>query len=136
MLNHDDVELVRALEQCQVPSAGFPHAAHLRVAWVYLHESPTLEQAVEQMATTLRRFAESVGQAGKYSGPTTVFWVLQLAAARAVFPDAGLDTVLRAYPRLLDKNLIRADDRTHVIAPGPTHSSSDAPNRSLSGRSA
>ena len=25
-------------------------------------------------------------------------------------PDAGLDAVLRAYPRLLDKNLIRPDE--------------------------
>jgi hypothetical protein len=136
MLNDDDLDLVRALERCKAPSSGFPHAAHLRVAWVYLHESPSLEGAVELMATTLRRFAESVGQVGKYSGPTTIFWVLQLAAARAVMPGAGLDTVLRAYPRLLDKNLIRADDCSHVTAPGSTHSPSDPSDRPLPGRPA
>ena len=59
------------------------------------------------MADTLRRFSISVGKAEKYSEPTTVFWMLQVAAARAVMPGATLDAVLRAYPRLLDKDLIR-----------------------------
>ena len=135
MLSPDDVELTRALERGQ-PSGGFPHASHLRVAWVYLHESGSIDQAIERMAATLRRFAASVGHAEKYSEPTTVFWMLQVAAARAVMPDAGLDAVLRAYPRLLDKHLIRADDSCHVIASGATDSSSDPPDRPLPRRSA
>ena len=136
MLSRDDVELTRTLERCEVPNEGLPHASHLRVAWVYLCESASLDQAVERMAATLRRFAVSVGHAEKYSEPTTVFWMLQIAAARAVMPGAGMDEVLRAYPRLLDKNFIRADDPHHVIAPDPLDSSRDAPGRALSGRSA
>lgn len=136
MLSHDDVLLARALERGQVPNDGFPHVSHLRVAWVYLHEVPSLDGAIETMANTLRRFAASVGKSEKYSESTTVFWMLQVAAARAVMPDAGLNAVLRAYPRLLDKNLIRADDPSHVIASGPSHSPSDPPDRSLPGRSA
>jgi hypothetical protein len=136
MLNHEDVALARALERCEVPNEGFPHASHLRIAWVYLNESTSLDHAVERMAATLRRFAASVGRADKYSEPTTVFWMLQVAAAKAVMPGADLDAVLRAYPRLLDKNLIRMDDPKHVIAPDSPHSSSDAPDRPLPGRSA
>jgi hypothetical protein len=128
----DDVELTRALERCEVPNDGFAHASHLRVAWVYLSESASLDEAIARMGATLRRFAASVGRAEKYSEPTTVFWMLQVAAARAVMPDAGIDAVLKAYPRLLDKNLIRADDSHHVIAPGPAHSSSDASDRPVS----
>ena len=129
MLNRDDVELARALERCEIPDEGFPHASHLRVAWVYLAESASLDQAIARMAATLRRFAAAAGQAEKYSEPTTVFWMLQVAAARAVMPDAGIDAVLRAYPRLLDKHFIRADDAHHAIAPGPTPSSSESPDR-------
>ena len=125
MLNRDDLILTRALERCEVPPEGFPHASHLHVAWVYLNES-----------ATLRRFAAAVGKAGKYSESTTVFWMLQVAAARAAMPGAGLDTLLRAYPRLLDKNLMRASEAPHVIAPGSTDSSSDAPDRPLPGRPA
>jgi hypothetical protein len=114
MLSRDDVELTRALERCEVPTEGLPHASHLRVAWVYLSESASLDEAIARMGATLRRFTASVGQAEKYSEPTTVFWMLQVAAARAVMPDAGIDAVLRAYPRLLDKNLIRADGPPHT----------------------
>ena len=133
MLSRDDLELTRALERRELPAGGFPHRSHLRVAWVYLTESPSLDQAVQRMAATVRGFAVSVGKAEKYSEPTTVFWMLQVAAARAAMPGADFDAVLRAYPRLLDKDLIRADDTTHVITPGPIDSSSDAPDRPLPG---
>ena len=136
MPGRDSVELTRALERCEVPDEGFPHASHLRVAWVYLSESASVDQAIERMAATLRRLAVSVGNAEKYSEATTVFWMLQVAAARAMMPGAGFDAVLRAYPRLLDKHFIRADDPDHVIAPGSTHPPSDAPARPVSGRSA
>ena len=82
MLNRGDVELARGLERGEIPSGGFPHASHLRVAWVYLHEYPSIDQAIDRMAGTLRRFAVSVGQAEKYSDSTTAFWMLQVAAAR------------------------------------------------------
>jgi hypothetical protein len=130
-----DVELARAVERCEVPAAGFPHASHLRVAWVYLNESATIEEAVGRMAATLRRFSASVGHAEKYSEPTTAFWMLQVAAARAALPGADFDAVLRAYPRLLDSNLMRPEP-THVPAPGTVDSSSDPSDRPLPGRSA
>ena len=129
MVNPRDVALTRALERCEVPSEGFPHASHLRVAWVYLEECASLDDAVAKMAGTLRAFAASVGQAEKYSEPTTVFWMLQVAAARAAMPGADLDAVLHAYPRLLDKNLIRAAEAAHVITPGATDSPRDASHR-------
>ena len=101
-----DTELTRALERCEIPNTGFHHADHLRVALVYLNESATIAAAVDRMASTLRRFAASVGQAQKYSQVTTEFWMYQVAAARSVMPDASAETLFAAYPRLLDKNLI------------------------------
>jgi hypothetical protein len=136
MPNRDDVMLTRALERCDVPAEGFPHASHLRVAWVYLNESPSLDRAVERMSATLRGFATSLGKAEKYSEPTTVFWMRQVAAARAAMPGADLDALLRAYPRLLDRNLMRADEASHVTTSGSAHSPSDAPDRPLPGQSA
>ena len=101
-----DAELARALERGEVPNEGFHHADHLRVALVYLNESPSVDAAVERMASTLNRFAASVGQARKYSQSTTEFWMYQMAAARAVMPGADCEAIVGAYPRLLDKNLI------------------------------
>jgi len=105
-----DAELARTLERCEVPDDGFPHASHLRVAWTYLVESATVDDAVDRMASTLRRFAAAMGKADKYSHRTTLFWMYQLAAIRALMPDADCEAAIQAYPRLLDKNLILADD--------------------------
>jgi len=127
-----DAEMARALERGEVPNGGFPHASHLRVAWTYLRESATVDEAVERMASTLRRFAASVGQAEKYAHPITVFWIYQLAAVRALMPDADCQAALRAYPRLLDKNLILADDSCDAASPGSAHPSRHAPDRTLS----
>jgi hypothetical protein len=132
VLNSADVELTRALERGEAPTGGFPHAAHLRVAWVYLVECASIDAAVAKMAATLRGFTASVGKADKYSEPTTVFWMLQVAAARAAMPGADLETILRAYPRLLDKDLMRAAGAAHVTAPGATDSPSDASHRPVS----
>jgi hypothetical protein len=128
MVAAPDVALTRALERCEVPNAGFPHASHLRVAWVYLSESPTVDQALARMAATLRRFAASVGRAEKYSDAITAFWMYQMAAVRAVMPGADVDDVLRAFPRLLDKDLIAS-------APRAADSSSDPSDRPVSRRS-
>ena len=128
-----DTELTRALERGALPNAGFHHADHLRVALVYLNESPTVDGAIDRMATTLNRFAASVGQPQKYSQATTEFWMHQVAAVRAVMPDASADTLFAAFPRLLDKRLILAyysDDATSTGAP---HSPRDTPDRALSG---
>lgn len=136
MLSRDDAWLARAIERCEVPDEGFPHASHLRVAWVYLSESASVDQAIERMAATLRRFAISVGKAEKHSEATTVFWMLQVAAVRAVMPGAGFNDVLRAYPRLLGMSLILEDHSNHATASGAPYPSSDAPDRPVSGRSA
>jgi len=125
MAGSPNVELTRALERGEAPPAGFPHASHLRVAWVYLSESPTVDQALARMAATLRRFAASVGRAEKYSDAITAFWMYQMAAVHAIMPGAAVDDVLRAYPRLLDKDLIAS-------APRAADSSGDPSDRPLS----
>jgi len=100
-----DAELARTLEHGEVPAGGFRHRDHLRVALVYLNESPTVADAIDRMADTLVRFATSAGQPQKYSQPLTEFWMYQVAAARALMPGATADALFAAFPRLLDKNL-------------------------------
>jgi hypothetical protein len=108
MSKADDEALARALERGEVPNAGFRHMSHLRVALVYLNESASVDEAIDTMAATLRRFAATVGHPEKYSQPTTEFWMYQMAAAHAVLPDADCDALLAAFPWLLDTNLSRA----------------------------
>src|SRR5438105_1607197 len=132
MTSGADAALARALERCEVPNDGFPHASHLRVAWVYLAEAPSVDAAIARMEATLRRFAASVGKPEKYSGPTTAFWMYQLAAMRALMPDAAIDAVLDAFPRLLDKNLVLAYYSGDAAPPRAAHPSRDPSDRPLS----
>ena len=104
-----DVELTRAVERGQMPNEGFHHLDHLRVAWVYLEESPTVDEAIARMAATLRRCAASVGKPEKYSDPLTAFWVYQMAAVRAMMPGTDCAAIVARYAWLLDKTLATRD---------------------------
>jgi len=126
-----DVELARALERGDVPNEGFAHASHLRVAWVYLDESASVDEAAARIASTLRGFAASVGKSEKYHETITVFWMRALAAARSAMPGATLDEVLRANPRLLDKNLVFAYYSTDQLFTEEARRSWVAPDRQL-----
>ena len=79
-----DVELTRALERGEIKD--FHHASHLHVAWVYLTESSSVQQAARKMRNTLRRFAAAAGKPGKYHETITLFWVHLLSRAARVRP--------------------------------------------------
>ena len=99
-----DVELTRALERGEIANEGFHHVSHLHVAWVYLAESASVQQAADKMRDTLRRFTHSVGAPQKYHETITLFWVHLLGKARAVSRGKPLEDVVHANPQLLEKN--------------------------------
>jgi len=147
-----DVELTRALERGEIKD--FHHASHLHVAWVYLTESSSVQQAAKKMRNTLRRFAAAAGKPEKYNETITLFWVHLLSRAQAASRAERLEDVVHANPQLLEKNfplayysterLFSDKARTSWVEPDlkllsidafATCSSSpprDAPNRSLS----
>ena len=96
-----DVELSRALERGEI--RNFHHASHLHVAWVYLAESSSAEQAANKMRDTLSRFAARAGKPQKYHETITLFWVHILAYA--VSRGERLEEIVHANPQLLEKNL-------------------------------
>lgn len=109
------IGLTRAIERGEMPEGGFHHLDHLRLAWVYLHEAPSVDEAFSRMAQTLRRFSTWVGKSEKYSDSVTAFWVYQLAALTALTGAAELDDLLRECPRLLDQDLGVADFATRSV---------------------
>jgi hypothetical protein len=101
-----DVEFARAFENGAVTPAEFGHHAHMRVAWVYLREQPTMGAALEHMRAAIKRFAAAAGASQKYHETITVLWMLLLAEARNGETDTReLGEVLRDHPRLADKDL-------------------------------
>lgn len=149
-----DVELTRALERGQIANEDFHHVSHLHVAWVYLAESSSVQQAANKMRDTLRRFASAAGQPQKYHETITLFWVHLLSSAHPASGAERLEEIVQANPQLLEKNfplayysaerLFSDEARTSWVEPDlkplsinatATRSYSppcDAPNRSLS----
>ena len=97
-----DGELTRALEQGEIKD--FHHASHLHVAWVYLAESSSVQQAASKMRETLRRFAAAAGKPEKYHETITLFWVHLLSRAYAACHGERLENIVQANPQLLEKN--------------------------------
>ena len=99
-----DTELVRALESGEIANEDFHHLSHLHVAWAYLSESSDVDEAVDKMRNTLRRFATSAGKPEKYHETITLFWVRLLAGIRAARSGETLEQIVQKNPRLLEKN--------------------------------
>jgi hypothetical protein len=100
-----DEAFARAFEDGAVTPAEFGHVAHVRVAWVYLREAESVEDALMRMRAAIRRFAAAAGAAQKYHETITVLWMRLLADLRARGVSGELADVLRAYPELADKDL-------------------------------
>jgi hypothetical protein len=101
-----DVEFTRALERGEIKD--FHHASHLHVAWVYLAESSSVQQAANKMRDTLRRFAAACGRPEKYHETITLFWVHLLSRASAASHGERLEDIVHANPQLLEKNFALA----------------------------
>jgi len=99
-----DVELTRALERGEIANEDFHHVSHLHVAWVYLAESSSVQQAANKMRDTLRRFTATAGKPQKYHETITLFWVHLLSRAHADSGGEHLEEIVRANPQLLEKN--------------------------------
>ena len=147
-----DVEFTRALERGEI--GDFHHASHLHVAWVYLTESSSVQEAAGKTRDTLRRFAAAAGKPEKYHETITLFWVHVLSRAYAAKRGGRLEEIVHANPQLLEKNFplayysaerlfsdeariswVEPDLKPFPINATATYSSSppcDAPNRSLS----
>jgi hypothetical protein len=100
-----DEAFARAFEDGSVTPAQFDHVAHVRVAWVYLQEAASLEEALSRMREAIRRFAAAAGVPQKYHETITVLWMRVLADARAAGAAGELADVLQAHPALADKDL-------------------------------
>jgi hypothetical protein len=101
-----DMEFARAFESGKVTPEEFDHRAHVRVAWVYLKEAPSVAEALPRMREAIKYFAAAAGASQKYHETITVLWMRLLDDVKGrVGPDAELADVLRDFPSLADKDL-------------------------------
>ncbi|MEZ4699702.1 MAG: hypothetical protein R2834_05190 [Rhodothermales bacterium] len=102
-----DRAFVRDFEACAVAPADFDHAAHIRLAYVYLCEMPA-DRAVARVREVLQAYLAHLGMGeGKYHETLTRAWVLAVRhfMARSVPCDSAA-AFIEASPRLLDTGIL------------------------------
>src|SRR5262249_15523329 len=99
-----DDEFLAAFERCTLPRAEWTHAAHVRMAWLYLGRLP-FEQALTQIRDGIRRYNATHGSDGYHETITVAFVVL--IRSRMVDAKAGedFDGFRVRNPDLLDRRL-------------------------------
>src|SRR6185295_13065783 len=70
-----DDELINCFEAGEVPTGGFHHEQHVRVAWHYVATRP-LPEALDCFVSGLKRFALNLGKPGLYHETITIAYVL------------------------------------------------------------
>jgi hypothetical protein len=101
-----DCRFARAFERGEISNRDFHHRDHLRLAWAYLAECGSTEEASARVGAAIRGFANAAAAPHKYHETMTLFWVKTLALVRDRLPaGADLEDALRAVSGLLDKDL-------------------------------
>jgi hypothetical protein len=100
-----DAEFLAVFERGGFPGNGFPHRAHLRMAWLYI-SSLGPEQAIDKAAVGIRNLAEQNGVPTLYHDTITRAWVYAVAAAIGHSSSKTFNDFMDEHPRLLDKHLL------------------------------
>ncbi len=106
-VSEEDARFRRAFEALEVAPAEFDHAAHVRLAYVYLCEGG-VEAAVEQMKRALLAFIAHVGaDPVKYHATITRAWVMAVDHFMNKSEACGsYAEFVRINPRLLDSRIM------------------------------
>jgi hypothetical protein len=100
-----DEEFLAAFEWCTLPRAEWTHAAHVRLAWLYLGRLP-FDQALGQVRDGIRRYNAAHGSDGYHETITVAFVVL----IRSRMADEGAGEGFAGFqarnPDLLDRGLL------------------------------
>src|SRR3546814_20330283 len=106
-----DLEFKRRFEACETLAAEFDHAAHVRLAYVYLCGHSTDAAAGQMKAELLAFLAQlGVGQA-KYHETSTRAWVLLVDhfMSRSPTDSPSASDFLQPNPQLLDRTPMPTD---------------------------
>jgi hypothetical protein len=92
----NDDEFLAAFETCTLPKAEWTHAAHVRMAWLYLTRLP-FPDALEAIRGGIRRYNAAVGSDGYHETVTAAFTLLVNAR---LADEAGFAEFTARHPEL------------------------------------
>src|ERR1700733_7158442 len=93
-------DLIDRFENDAVPEDSFHHADHVRLAFSYLCEFPVL-QALEKLATALKRFAAGRGKTQLYNETITCAYFFLIRERMASCEGVDWEEFARRNPDLL-----------------------------------
>lgn len=105
--SRDDLLFQQSFETFKIAPAAFNHAAHVRLAYIYLCNLP-LEVAADRMKGSLLAFLAHIGVgSSKFHETITRAWILAVRHFMEVSqPLASSLNFIEANPRLLDSKLM------------------------------
>jgi len=116
-ISAQDREFVAAFEAFAIAPERFDHAAHVRLAYIYLCEGP-VEAAMERMKRALLAFLGHLGLgATKYHETITRAWVMAVAhfMESSPVPCDSAATFMAASPELLDPRIMLTHYSAEVL---------------------
>lgn len=115
-LSADDREFRRAFEACETAPADFDHAAHVRLAYIYLCEHP-VDVATRKMKDALLAYLAHLGIGeAKYHETITRAWILAVGhfMGRTAACASAADFIA-ASPELLDSRIMLTHYSAEVL---------------------
>ena len=112
----EDREFLDAFEACEVAPEAFDHAAHVRLAYIYLC-GHSVESAVLCMKDALLAFLTHLGVGhGKYHETITRAWIMAVAHfMNESIPCDSAATFMARNPRLLDSKIMLSHYSAEVL---------------------
>jgi len=115
-LSSDDRRFRTEFEACSVDPERFDHAAHLRLAYIYLVENDT-ETALRLIRAALRAFLQHHDvDPSKYHETMTRAWILAVRHFMEISPPARSATVfIERNPSMLDTKIMMTHYSAEVL---------------------
>jgi hypothetical protein len=113
-----DAEFLMAFEETTLPRPEWTHAAHLRMAFLYLIREPATEQALRVVRQRIQAYNLSKGNPRGYHETITVAFVRLIADALRRTPIADFAALQTARPDLFHSEvLLRFYTRERLYSP-------------------
>jgi len=112
-----DAEFLASFEGLRIPASDFRHIDHVRLAWIYLHDSE-LGPGGTRFCSNFRTFVQHIGAESKYHETITWFYLVTVfERIRATAKTANWEAFARSNPDLLDASmgLLRARYRNETL---------------------
>jgi hypothetical protein len=94
-----DDQFLAAFESCTLPRAEWTHAAHVRMAWLYLTRLPC-QAALDAIRHGIRRYNAAAGSDGYHETVTVAFALLIRSRLTAADPGEDFAAFAARHPEL------------------------------------